>query len=147
MLDIPESGRMVWLRGFGEVKLFRTLLKDQLRHYVVFLPDSSTYQTFEQSSFLKLHDQHWKIEQYHRMIKQVCNIEKFQVRGKVPIRNHIFAALCAYVHLQEMQFTDVIQHAYAWKRDLFKDVVAAFISSFILGKDYLNPQFRTAVNA
>jgi len=30
---------------------------------------------------------------------------------------------------------------------LFKDVVAAFISSFILGKDYLNPQFRTAVNA
>lgn len=147
MLDIPESGRMVWLRGFGEVKLFRTQLKDQLRHYVVFLPDSSTYQTFEQSSFLKLHDQHWKIEQYHRMIKQVCNIEKFQVRGKVPIRNHIFAALCAYVHLQEMQFTDVIQHAYAWKRDLFKDVVAAFISSFILGKDYLNPQFRTAVNA
>ncbi len=73
--------------------------------------------------------------------------DKFQVRGKVPIRNHIFAALCAYVHLQEMQFTDVIQHAYAWKRDLFKDVVAAFISSFILGKDYLNPQFRTAVNA
>jgi hypothetical protein len=147
VLDIPESGRMVWLRGFGEVKLFRTWLKNQPRHYIVFLSDSTTYQTFGQSSFQKLHDQHWKIEQYHRMIKQVCNIEKFQVRGKVPIRNHIFAALCAYVHLQEMQFTDVIQHAYAWKRDLFKDVVAAFINRFILGKEHLNPQFRTAVNA
>ena len=29
-VDIPESGRMVWLRNFGEVKLFRTRLKDQL---------------------------------------------------------------------------------------------------------------------
>ncbi len=25
--------------------------------------------------FDKLHDQHWQIEQYHRTIKQVCNIE------------------------------------------------------------------------
>ncbi len=83
----------------------------------------------------------------HRMIKQVCNIEKFQVRGKVPIRNHIFVALCAYIHLQKMQFTYVIQHAYAWKRNLFKDVVAAFVSSFICGKEYLNPQFRAIVNA
>jgi len=146
-LDIPESGKIVWLRGFGEVKLFRTQLKDQLRHYVVFLPDSSAYAAFEQPSFQKLHDQHWQIEQYHRMIKQVCNIETFQVRGKVAILNHIFAALCAYVNLQKMQFTDVIQHAYAWKRDLFKDVVADFIHSFIPGKEYLNPQMRTAVNA
>lgn len=146
-LDIPESGKMVWLRGFGEVKLFRTRLKDQLRHYVVFLPDSAAYPAFGKTSFQKLHDQHWQIEQYHRAIKQVCNIETFQVRGKVPILNHIFAALCAYVNLQKMQFTDVIQHAYAWKRDLFKDVVADFIRSFIPGKEYLNPQMRTAVNA
>jgi len=68
-LDIPESGKIVWLRGFGEVKLFRTRLKDQLRHYVVFLPESGAYATFEQPSFQKLHDQHWQIEQYHRMIK------------------------------------------------------------------------------
>jgi len=27
--------------------------------------------------------------------------------------------------------TDVIQHDYAWKRDLFKDVGAAFVRSFI----------------
>ncbi len=47
---------------------------------------------FQQTDFQSLHDQHWQIEQYHRMIKQVCHIEKFQVRGKVPIRNRIFAA-------------------------------------------------------
>ena len=79
------------------------------------------------------------------MIKQVCNIEKFQVRGKVPIRNHIFAALCAYIHPQQMQFSQIISNAYA--RNLYKDVVvAAFVAHFIVGKEYLNPQFRSAVN-
>lgn len=146
-LDIPDDGLRVWLREFGEVKLFRTRLKDQLRHYVVFLPDANAYDAFPQTEFQKLHDQHWHIEQYHRLIKQVCNIEKFQVRGKVPILNHIFAALCSYVHLQQMQIAEVISNAYSWQRDLYKDVVAAFVRTFIVGKEYLNPQFQTAVNA
>ncbi len=32
-LDTPEDGLMVWLKNFGFVKLFRTNLKDQVRHY------------------------------------------------------------------------------------------------------------------
>ncbi len=149
--DIPSEGRMVWLREFGEVKLFRTRLKDQLRHYVVFLPSTDSgeppYLSFGRREFEKMHDQHWRIEQYHRMIKQVCHIEQFQVRGKGSILNHIFAALCSYVHLQRMQFTDFISNAYQWQRELYKDVVASFIGSFIAGKEHLNPQFQPAVNA
>ncbi|WP_081485965.1 IS701 family transposase [Thiothrix nivea] len=146
-LDIPADGLRVWLREFGEVKLFRTQLKDQLRHYVVFLPNADAYDTFQQADFQTLHDQHWQIEQYHRMIKQVCHIEKFQVRGNVPIRNHIFAALCSYVHLQQMQFVDIISNAYQWQHDLYTDAVAAFVSRFMQGKQHLNPQFQAAVNA
>lgn len=145
-LTIPEDGLMVWLREFGEVKLFRTQLKDQLRHYVVYLPEAD-FDNFDQTDFQTQHDRHWQIEQYHRMIKQVCNIEKFQVRGKVPILNHIFSALCGYVHLQKMQLTEVISNAYQWRRDLYKDVVAAFVGNFVVGKEYLNPQFQSAVNA
>jgi len=146
-LDVPEDGMLVWLREFGDVKLFRTRLKDQLRHYVLFLPDADAYDAFKQADFQTLHDQHWRIEQYHRMIKQVCNIEKFQVRGKVPILNHIFAALCGYVHLQRMQFTEIISNAYQWQKALYKDVVASFVTGFMIGKEHLNPQFRPSVNA
>jgi len=148
-VDVPAEGRRVWLREFGDVKLFRTGLKDQPRHYVVFLPPTATdpYLSFGRSAFEKLHDQHWRIEQYHRVIKQVCHIERFQVRGKVPILNHIFAALCGYVHLQQMQFTDLISNAYQWQRELYQELIASFVSYFIIGKDYLNPQFQPAVNA
>jgi len=149
-LDIPTEGRLVWLREFGDVKRFRTWLKDQPRHSVVVLPptDADPYLSFGRRAFEKLHDLHWRIEPYHRLIKQVCHIEQFQVRGKVvPILNHIFAVLCGYVHLQQMQFTDFISNAYQWQRELYNEVVASFVSTFIVGKEHLNPQFQPAVNA
>jgi len=146
-LDIPDEGMLVWLRDFGNVKLFRTQLKDQLRHYVVFLPEAGVYDTFKQADFQELHDLHWQIEQYHRMIKQVCNIEKFQVRSKVAILNHIFAALCGYLHLQQMQFTNMILNAYQWQKALYQNAVATFVAGFMVGKEYLNPPFQASVNA
>lgn len=146
-LDIPAEGLMVWLRDFGQVKLFRTRLKDQLRHYVTYLPNGDDYGAFRQANFQSLHDQHWQIEQYHRMIKQVCNIERFQVRTKVAILNHVFASLCSFVHLQQMTLTDLIENAYQWKRELFTQVIETFIRGFTPGKDHLNPQFHRAVNA
>lgn len=147
-VELPDDeGRTVWLREFGEVKLFRTWLKDQPRHYLLYLPEAHPYPDFTRADFQRLHDQHWGIEQYHRLIKQLCNIETFQVRAKVAIRNHIFAALCGYVHLQQLPFTALIANAYRWKRALYQELIAAFVSSFMLGKDYLNPQFHSAVNA
>ena len=146
-LDIPDNGLVVWLHRFGEVKLFRTRLKDQLRHYVVYLPEENDYPAFEQQAFLQLHDQHWQIEQYHRMIKQACNIGRFQVRRKLLIQNHIFAAICGFVHLRQMQVLQLFGNAYQWQRDLFTEVIAGFVSEFVQGKEHLNPRYCRGVNA
>jgi hypothetical protein len=146
-LEIPDEGLEVWLRDFGRVKLFRTWLKDEPRHYVVHLADVTQLSNFSRKSFCEVHDQHWKIEQYHRVIKQVCNIEHFQVRGKIPILNHIFAALCGYVHLQKLCALDVISNCYKLQRDLFREVIASFIHEFVVDKSHLNPQFLNTVNA
>ena len=146
-LDIPDDGLMVWLRDFGQVKLFCTRLKDQLRHYVTYLPNADDYETFKKADFQSLHDQHWRIEQYHRMIKQVCNIERFQVRTKGAILTHIFASLCSFVHLQQMTFCDLISNSYQWKRELFNPIIEKFIRGFIPGKSHLQPQFHRVVNA
>ena len=94
-----------------------------------------------------MHDQHWQIEQYHRLLKQVCNIERFQVRSKQAIGNHIFASLCSFIQLQKMRVTQMIDNAYKWRRELYSEVVADFIRSFTPDADHLNPQFRNVVNA
>ena len=105
-LDIPDDGLVVWLREFGYVKLFRTWLKDQPRHYAVFLANEEQLASVDRKTFNGQHDKHWHIEQYHRAIKQVCNIEHFQVRSKVAVKNHLFAALCGYVQLQKLSAID-----------------------------------------
>ena len=146
-LEIPEEGLEVWRRGFGPVRLFRTRLKDPLRHYAVHLPDRGSLACCGREAFLQLHDQHWQIEQYHRAIKQVCPVEHFQVRGQVPIRNHIFSAICGYVQLQRMCALELISNCYRLQRDLFNDVVASFIRSIIPSMENLNSQFQPVVNA
>ena len=146
-LDIPPEGRIVWLKAFGQVKLFRTTLKDQMRHYLTYLPKEDDYDSFQREHFQHLHDQHWQIEQYHRVIKQVCNIERFQVRTHTAITNHIFAALCSFVQLQRMTATDLISNAYCWKRELYREIVANFTKDFALSLPHLNTQFIGCVNA
>jgi hypothetical protein len=146
-LDIPEDGLVVWLKSFGPVKLFRTPLKDPLRHYISSLPNDEKTASFDHKAFTEQHDRHWQIEQYHRAIKQLCNIERFQVRRKGAIKNHLFAAICGFVQLQKLSFTAVINKGYSMQRNLFKDVIASFIETFMPNMTHLNPEFQPVVNA
>ena len=116
-LDIPDDGLDVWLKDFGKVRLFRTMLKDQRRHYVVYLPEELP---FQRDNFIQIHDHHWQIEQFHRAIKQVCHIEHFQVRSERPVRNHIFASILSFVYLQKMQIEQAFTNIYQHQGELFK---------------------------
>jgi hypothetical protein len=51
--------------------------------------------------FVHVHRQHWSIEGYHRAIKQLCHAEKFFVRWKRAIGNHVFCALRAFLKLEQ----------------------------------------------
>ena len=129
------------------MKVFSQQFKNELRYYAVHLVDTTQLSNFSRQAFCDLHDKHWKIEEYHRVIKQVCNIERFQVRSKIAILNHIFASLCGYVHLQKLCALDVIANCYRLQRELFQEAIASFIKEFIVDKEHLNPQFLKAVNA
>ena len=76
------------LRPFSQ-KVFLLELK-------VFLLELWMLLTLSWEPFKHVHDGHWRIESFHRVIKQVCNIERFHVRNGEAIRNHIFCALRAF---------------------------------------------------
>lgn len=153
-LEIPDDGLLVWLKEYGYIKLFRTHLKDQVRHYAIDIPlpeeqtdKSQQMQGFTRVEFSDLHDKHWQIEQYHRVIKQVCNIEHFQVRNATSVRTHIFAGVCAYVALQRMKLTDLVRNCYELSRELFKSVIAKFVEEFAPSMESLLPKFSPSINA
>ena len=127
-LEIPDDGLDIWLKDFGKVRLFRTTLKDQCRHYAVYLPEDVP---FQRNDFTLIHDQHWQIDQYHRAIKQVCHIEHFQVRNERPVRNHIFASILSFVYLQKMQIAQEFTNIYQHQREMFKSLFDKYDSANI----------------
>jgi hypothetical protein len=80
-----------------------------------------------QGYFVHVHRQHWAIEGYHRAVKQLCHAEKFFVRWKRAIGNHVFCALRAFLKLEEKRSRGLIATWYELKRHLIDQAVRAFI--------------------
>jgi hypothetical protein len=126
-LDIPQDGLIVYLKQVGQVKVFRTVFKNEFRYYAVFFPNLQELSSINWADFKRIHDQHWGIEQYHRALKQVCNIERFQVRESQAIRTHIFCAIRGFVQLEFLRITAQIANWYSLQRELFTEVIRSFI--------------------
>jgi hypothetical protein len=126
-LEIPESGLVVYLKEFGWVKVFCQSFKNEPRYYIMYHPDSERLNQLTRTDFKQVHDAHWQIECFHRVIKQVCNIERFYVRNEAAIRNHFYCALRAFSKLQTLSLQGVIRNCYAMASDLFIPVIRQFI--------------------
>ncbi len=77
--------------------------------------------------FRHVHQSHWGIECYHRALKQVCGAERFFVRWKAAIRNHLFCSLRAFVQLELQRWRGEIKSWHALKRHLADEAVTNFI--------------------
>lgn len=126
-LTIPESGLVVYLKEFGWVKVFCQSFKHEVRYYIMHLSDDTELRQLNRQTFRQIHDSHWQIESFHRVIKQVCNIERFQVRTESAIRTHCFCALQAFCKLQTMRVEGLIDNLYQVSRQLFVPVIRQFV--------------------
>lgn len=94
MLIPPEGGR-VHLKGYGWVKVFKTVGTNGDFEYWA---TSQLDMTIEQAAFHALDA--WQVEVYHRGLKQFTGIECGQYRLEVAQRNHIALAIRAFVRLE-----------------------------------------------
>jgi hypothetical protein len=103
-LEIPETGLIVYLKRFGQVKVFRRSFKNEVyRYYIMYIPEKDALIGITRTEFQTLHSIHWGIECYHRAIKQVCGIERFMVRTSEAIQTHFFSAIRAFTQLELMR--------------------------------------------
>lgn len=131
--------KTLYLKGYGLVKMCRQLYKNVYRYYIMSTWELKNLENIAPVDFNRVHDVHWSIERFHRAIKQVCNVERFQVRNENPIRNHIFCALKAFIKLEFMRFNKKILHWYEVKRTLYTTTIRNYITE--------NSKFRVSVNA
>lgn len=138
-LEIPNQGWLTHLKGFGFVKLFRKdFKKGGPKHYIFYHPDEEILQQTTRQTFLTIHDTHWGIESFHRAIKQVCGIGRFQVRNSEAIRTHIFCSLQAFIHLEMMRSEQIIANWYEVQKNLFTSVIREYILQNLTQSVYAN---------
>jgi len=92
---IPSHGLIVHLKGYGLIKVFKVAAPDGSIEYWA---TSDLTMTLEQCADNALHL--WRIEEYHRGLKQFCGIERAQHRSAQAQRNHIGLALRAFLRLE-----------------------------------------------
>lgn len=147
-LEIPEAGLIVYLKKFGQVKVFRRSFKNETsRYYIMYIPEKDALLLISTAEFKTLHSIHWGIECYHRAIKQLCGIEQFMVRTSEAIRTHFFSAIRAFTQLELMRTEELIENWYEVQRNLSLHVARDFILEQLKQQVGLNTHSQISVNA
>ena len=126
-LDLPEGTlREVYL----ETVDFPLLLAKQVFTHedestgILYLVTSDV--TLDYTRLTTIYQERWKVEEYHRSLKQNASLAKSPTRTVITQTNHFFAALCAYIKLERLRSGTKLNH-YALKSRLY---VAALHSAF-----------------
>jgi putative transposase len=120
--EIAATGTIVWLPGYGRVKVFKIVAKDGDIGYWATSDlgmDELTRQQYGEYS--------WAIESYHRGIKQCTQVERCQARKAVAQKNHIGLALRAFLRLEAFAFSRGISWVEA-KTSIIRDAVRSYLA-------------------
>ena len=96
--DIGADGRVVHLKGYGMIRVFRIVTPDGDTEY--WATNDVTLSPFEREHMA---EQVWTIETYHRGLKQFCGVERCQARSARAQRNHIGWAIRAFLRLEHQR--------------------------------------------
>lgn len=126
-----ELGKIVKINKFPrdkKVKLFRVTVSNNRTEYIA-TNDLRQFSTDEVKAQCKVR---WKIEEFHREIKQLTGIESCQCRLGIIQRNHIACALLVWIFLNKVAHR-LSQTVYQLKANLFSE---------LLRKELKNPSLK-----
>lgn len=122
-VEIPPEGRVVHLKGFGMVKVFKKVSKEGDVEYYA----TDSLEEVDSGRFSDLSGVGWRIEEYHRGVKQCCGVERAQVRGATAVMNHIGMAVRAFLRLEAFRLRTKIGW-YEAKAALIRDAIRMYLA-------------------
>ena len=117
------DGTLLWLKGFGEIKVFRVRATDGTSEYWASSLNKMTEAERETEA-----KSAWRIEMYHRALKQQCLIERAQCRRLRPVSNHIGLCIRAFVRLESHCYRTRMSWIEA-KTSIIRDAVRSYLAN------------------
>lgn len=94
-IEIPENlGKIAHLKSFGKIKVFKKSFRNEWRYYITNDLDMG----YEQ--FVQEWKKRWEIEEYHRAIKQFCQVGNCQARLKRAQEHHVCCSMMAFMKIE-----------------------------------------------
>ncbi len=112
-----------YLKEYGFIKVFRIVSKDGDTQY--WATDVLDMQEEKRKELAK---KAWKIEEYHRGIKQFCGVERCQARRNSVQRAHIMMSLRAFLRFEIQRITTGITW-FETKLSITRNTVNKFIKN------------------
>ena len=119
---IPAHGALVHLKGYGWIKVFKTV---GMNGDVEYWATSQLRMTLEQCAFSALDA--WQVEVYHRGLKQFTGVECGQFRLEIAQRNHIGLAIRASIRLEAYRLRTGISWFEA-KTGIIREAIRAYLA-------------------
>jgi putative transposase len=110
-VEIPYQGTVVNLKEYGSIKVFRIVSKNEDTQYW-----ATNELDMDEQKREDIGNKSWKIEEYHRGIKQFCGVEKCQSRKQESQRKHIMLSLRAFLRLEVQR----IRNGISWFESIMK---------------------------
>lgn len=115
------AGKVVHLRGYGLVQVFRIDAPDGVAEYW-----ATSNLAMDAGMRRKFADMGFAIENYHRDLKQNCGVERSQCRSENAQRNHIGMALRAFLRLEWYFFTTGVS-GFEAKLQVIRDAIRSYL--------------------
>jgi hypothetical protein len=126
-LEIEQNTvRKVWLEGvdFPMLLAKQVFINGDGSTGILYLVSSDTTLTYE--AITSLYQRRWKVEEYHKSLKQNASLAKSPTRTVTTQTNHFFASLYAYIKLERLKLKTSLNH-FALKTKIY---VSALHSAF-----------------
>lgn len=126
-VGIPDEGRVVHLKGFGFVKVFRTGSKGgnaedgDAKYWATNDLDMTEDEREE------LARRAWGVETYHRQLKQYCGAERSQHQSTQAQHNHVLMSIRAFLRLEVHRLRSAVSF-YKSQAGIIREAIRAYLA-------------------
>jgi hypothetical protein len=139
-LDLPEAEtREIWLEevAFALRLAKQVFINDDGSRGTLYLVTSDL--TLPYDRITSLYQKRFRVEGYHKSLKQNASLEKSPTRTETTQQNHFFASVCAYVKLERLKMKQGVNH-FALKSKIYLSALKSAYAELVK----LEPQSLTA---
>ena len=113
------SSRLIYLEGYKDpINLIKQVVKNGDDDKSVYLYLITNDITLNFQEVLEIYKKRWKIEEYHKSLKQNLKIEHSPTKVETSQRNHIHLCVCAFIKLEKLRLNYNLNH-FALKEKIY----------------------------